>query len=120
LPTYEYACPSCKAGFDIIKSVKAIDQVETCPKCSSSCDSSARQISRTNFTGASDWNTQTFHPALGQVVRNNKHAAQIAKSRGMIEVGNEKVETVHAHFEKQREETREQRWKDADKVKVYD
>ena len=119
MQTYEYRCPQGH-DFDVIKRVAEIDRAELCPSCSSSCDSSARRIARTNFTGASDWNTQTFHPALGQVVRNNKHAAQLAKQRGLIEIGNEKVETVHKHFEKQREETREQRWKDADKVKLYD
>ncbi len=37
----------------------------------------------------------------------------------MIEVGNEKVETVHRHFEKQREQTRADRWAEADRDKVY-
>jgi hypothetical protein len=100
--------------------VADLDRPEPCPKCASDCDSACRLIARTNFTGASDWNTQTFHPALGQVVRNNRHARQIAKERGMIEVGNEKVETVHKHFEKQREDTRAERWKEADRVKQYD
>lgn len=120
MPIYEYRCHECAAGFDVVKPVAELDRSEPCPKCNTVCGSSSRQISRTNFTGASDWNTQTFHPALGQVVKNNRHARQLAKERGMIEVGNEKVETVHKHFEKQREETREQRWKDAERVKTYE
>lgn len=119
MPTYVYACAQCHTVFDIVKSVKAIDDTELCPGCSAHCDSSTRQIQRTNFTGASDWNTQTFNPALGCYTKNNRHARQIAKERNLIEVGNENVETVHKHFEKQREETREQRWKDAERVKLY-
>jgi hypothetical protein len=39
---------------------------------------------------------------------------KIAKSRGLEEIGNEKPEKIHDHFEKQREETKAQRWADAE------
>lgn len=116
MPTYEYNC-QCGNQWDVIKRVADIDEVELCDKCQRLGD---RQISRTSFAGAADWNTQHFSPALGKVVKNNREARQLAKDRGMLEVGNEKPEVIHKHFDTQREDTREQRWKDADRVKVYD
>ncbi len=88
-----------------------------CAKCHTLGD---RQIQRANFTQANDWNTQTFNPALGCYTRNTRHARQIAKSRGMEEVGTESPEKIHKHYEKQQEATRAARWDDAMKDKVYD
>lgn len=120
MPTYLYACPSCATGFDVIKSMSQLDRDEECPACKRVCASKDRQMPRVNFSGAGDWNTQGFHPALGCYTSSNKHARDIAKRRGLIEVGNEKPEAIHKACEKQRAETREQRWKDADRDKLYD
>lgn len=116
-PVYPYECETCSKHWDVVKSVASIDRPEQCEGCGKP---GVRRIAKTNFTGASDWNTQTFHPALGCEVKNNRHARQIAKERGLIEVGNEKVETVHKYFDRQRKETAENRWKEADRVKLYD
>lgn len=120
MPLYEYQCQACAADFDIVKRMAEIDRKESCPACGFENGPRSRKISRSNFTGASDWNTQHYSPALGMVVKNNREARQIAKQRGLIEVGNESPEKIHKAMEKQREETREQRWKDAERVKLYE
>ena len=120
MPTYAYLCAACSADFDVVKRMAELDRAEACPACSHENGPRSRQMQRTNFSGASDWNTQTWNPGLGCYTKSNKHAAQIAKSKGMIEIGNEKPETVHAHFDRQREDTREQRWREAERDKVYD
>jgi putative FmdB family regulatory protein len=120
IPTYAYRCQDCRQEFDVVKRVADIDQLEECPECCAFVNSASRLIVPVNFNGAADWNTQTFNPALGCYTRNTLHARQIAKSRGLEEVGTEPVEKIHKHFEKQQEETRAARWDDAMKVKVYD
>ena len=120
MPIYLYKCRECAADWDVAKSMAQLDRAEECPSCLAANGSSSRVMQSVNFTGAGDWNTQTFHPALGTVVRNNAHARQIAKSRGLIEVGNEAPEKIHSACEKQRADTRDERWKDADRVKVYE
>lgn len=115
MPTYPYRCHSCSALFEIVKPVSAIDEPTTC-KCGAFA---VRYIGRTNFTGASDWNKQTFHPALGCFTKSDAHARKIARARGMEEVGTEAPDKLHTHFDKQREETRGQRWADAEREKVY-
>lgn len=121
MPTYEYLCSLCSVDFDVSKRIADIEREEECPACGHVNKSDARQVSRSNLVGLQHCTESAYHdPALGVVVKDRKHAAKIAKDRGYIEVGTEKPETIHRHFETQRQETREQRWKDADRVKVYE
>ncbi len=120
MPTYDYVCQLCSADFDVIKSMADIERIEECPACGRECDRNDRQISRPNLVGLQACTESAYRdPSLGVVVKDRKHAAKIAKERGYIEVGNEKPDAIHSHFEKQRQETRDQRWKDADRVKLY-
>jgi putative FmdB family regulatory protein len=116
MPIYEYECSKCSGWFEVAKRIAEIDNPETC-KCGGLGE---RRISRVNFNGASDWNNQTYHPGLGCYTRSDQHARQIAKARGLEEVGTEKLETIHKHFDRQREDMAKQRWAEADREKVYD
>lgn len=51
-----------------------------------------------------------YNPGLGMIVRNKEHRKEICKSKGLEELGNEKVENLHRHFEKTREEKWEKGW----------
>jgi len=115
VPTYAYRC-GCATEWDVIKSVASIDDPEPCPKCK---ELGSRQIVAVNFNGASDWNSQTWNPALGCYTRNTRHARQLAKARGMEEVGTEPPEKIHAKFERDKEDARAARWEDAMRDKVY-
>lgn len=114
---YEYKCPAGHQ-FDVIKSLADIDRPEPCPDCH---EIAARQISlvRIDKEAAGGWNQQSWNPALGQWTKSTKEARRIAKSRGMEEVGTEPVDNLHKAAEKRREEIREERWKDADRDKLY-
>lgn len=114
-PIYEYGCAPCDAIWDVAKPMSESATPESCPKCKSGA---VKVPSRVNFTGAADWNTQTWNPGLGCYTRNTRHARQIAKSRGCEEIGNESVENVHKHYEKQREDASVRRWSD-DRDKLY-
>jgi putative FmdB family regulatory protein len=97
VPCYPYKCTSCPHHFDVVKTVRQIDDPETCPKCQSD---SKRYLVAVNFNGASDWDKAEFNAGLGCVVKNAKHRERIAKERGLIEVGNEDVSKVMASQEK--------------------
>jgi hypothetical protein len=62
-------------------------------------------------------NTAVEHPefnhGLGCVTKNNRHASQIAKDRGMIEVGNENMSKHRKEAAKEREKTRQKGWEEA-------
>lgn len=117
MPTYEYKCPAGHR-FDVIKRIAELDREEACGDCQ---QVATRQLVRTHVhASAGDWNRQEFNPGLGCYTKSTKHARDIAKRRGLEEVGTEKPETIHAHFDKQREETRAERWREADREKLYE
>jgi hypothetical protein len=45
-----------------------------------------------------------YNPGLGCIVRNSAHRKEIAKQKGLEEIGNEKPETLHKHFDTARAE----------------
>lgn len=87
--TYEYKCNSCEHSFDVTKNVKYMDIDEPCPKCGTICERIFRPKIHLSNTKVQD---SYYNHGLGQVVKNDQHARQIAKEKGLIEVGNEKVE----------------------------
>jgi len=118
---YLYKCPACAHKFDVDKHHSVIDQLEHCPMCAADCDSDARQMCAPALDkrSMSAWNDQAYNPGLGCVTYGKKDAERKAKAMGLIEVGNEKLETVHKHFDKQREDTKAARWAEADREMVY-
>lgn len=116
--TYEYYCPSCKNIFDVIKSAKDMERNETCNECG---DFGERKFvpSRVFFSKTSVQHAE-YNPGLGCVTNNSQHRAEIAKRKGLEEIGNENPDKIANKFEKDREERRERNWADADKGWVGD
>lgn len=85
---YEYECCDCNTKVDIIKSIREFERQERCKLCGAlmtRCFSA-----RIQFTNTAVQELQ-FNPALGRAVT-RREMAQIAKDKGWVEVGNEKVE----------------------------
>mgnify|MGYP000685495909 CR=1 FL=1 len=111
---------SCRQGhsWEVTKPLSAIDDDECCPDCS---EVGGRQIARSNVdSSAGDWNRVEYNPGLGQWTKSWKHGRQIAKSKGLVEIGDEPLESMNKHFDKVREDKAKQRWADADRIKAYD
>jgi hypothetical protein len=89
---YVYTCPTCKKNIDVVKGVAEIDREELC-ECGAVLE---RLISRTFFYGADDWHGDEYHPGLGCVVKSRKHANQIARARGLEELGTEPLDKIHS------------------------
>lgn len=97
---YPYKCPGCNKETDIIKSVKEIDNKEAC----SYCDTIMTRlvVGGVGFTGEKVEDAE-FNPGLGCVTKNKKHRAEIAKSMGLVEVGNEDMGKITDTMNKERE-----------------
>ena len=106
---YPYRCP-CGNEFEVIKHSKNIDDVEKCPDCKHNCTKENRYISRGSFYGAADWDNAEYNPALGCVTKNAKHRAQIAKSKGLEEVGNADLNKYHKELDAANQQRRDDRW----------
>ncbi len=102
---YPYLCKSCGNDFNVIKSVKDIDNQELC-KCGGEA---VRYISRTHFYGAKVEDAE-YNPAFGCIVKSAKHRKDLAKRLNVEEVGNEPVEKIHEHYEKQLEKDLAASW----------
>lgn len=85
---YEYYCHDCQYLTDVEKKAAEIDRLEYCAECG---EEMQRQLSASvSFSGEkAEGNEAYFNHALGCVVKGDKHAREIAKSRGLVEVGNE-------------------------------
>lgn len=115
MPTYEWACD--QHYWEVFCKIAEMDDPQTCPKCGKP---GVRQLSAPNVdrTSAGSWNQQSFNPGLGCWTKSWKHGREIAKARGLEEVGDEPPENLHKKYEKQRAETRKARWAD-DRELVY-
>lgn len=106
---YPYRCKTCGHDFEIICKVSEYQAEVPCK--GEGCEATAkRYYTPHHVMGADDWNNTEYNPGLGCVTRNRKHAREIAKSRGLIEVGNEKTESIHKEFDKKRADKRKERW----------
>lgn len=84
---YGYTCPKCNQTSEIIKPVADYDRVEQCNVCSTVMirDFAPKKMHLFNTKVQESY----MHHGLGQVVRGDNHARQLAKERGWIEIGNE-------------------------------
>jgi putative FmdB family regulatory protein len=84
---YPYRC-ECGFEFDVVKAVSDFNRPESCERCGKEA---SRVFTRTQLFGTrvEDY---SFNHGLGCVTRNSAHARQLAKDKGLIEVGNEKPE----------------------------
>lgn len=107
---YRY-CPGCNSTVESIKYLKGSRVLSECPKCTNSIDVGPAP-SKIHFVGASVQNAE-YNPAFGCVVKNKQHRNELAKQKGMEEIGNEPVEKIHTHYDAERKETNDKIWRDA-------
>lgn len=86
---YEFRCSSCVKSFDVVRPVSEYDAAAFCPDCGH--EGTRVPFPRKLHLTGTKVQEKYFNPALGCVTTDSE-AKQIAKERGMIEVGNERVE----------------------------
>ncbi len=119
MPTYAYACRGCRDEFDHLCTIADIDVPVPCPSCAATNDRNDRLLSARTQVYGTAVEDAVYDPVFNQVIKSSKHRRDEAKARGWVEIGNEKPETIHKIHDRQREETRAQRWRDAARDKVY-
>lgn len=115
MPLYKYECQDCQIINDIVKPMSESSREEKCDKCSTIL---RRIYTSFHVIGASVENAE-YNPGLGCVVKNKRHREEIAKQRGLTEIGNDfgSGEKMQKHFEKKRKDEREKAW---DNIKDWD
>ena len=107
---YPYECLKCQSEFEVIKSYRDIENPENCPDCGNEGE---RRIARSqSFSGANDWDTAHYNPAMGKVFKNNAEARREAKRRGLEEIGNEPLDKIHKKYDTERDQKAKKSWDD--------
>lgn len=110
MPTYEYRCEPCNKQYDVTKLISEYSKSpgqDVCPDCGKigyriySCN--------IEFTGTKIEDAE-YNVGLGTITKSKAHRDELAKRKGLIEVGNEKPDTIHKHFDVQRETARKRSW----------
>jgi len=105
---YEYKCIECGHRFDVVKPVKDFDVKHSCSECD--CEDTEIVISsKIHHIGAKVQNSE-FNPGLGCVIHNKDHRKEVANRMGLIEVGNEKPDTLHHESVVKREIQKQKEW----------
>ena len=116
-PTYDWGCPNGHA-YVVVSTIAGRDEPTTCPKCQAPGERGISLPAPVSVT-AGDWNRGSWNPGLGCYTKSWKHGRQIAKSRGLEEVGDSNPDTLYKANEQAREEKRAARWAD-DRELVYE
>jgi putative FmdB family regulatory protein len=111
--TYEYHCPSCGKRFDVVKSHRDMERNENCVRCG---EFAIRQFvpSKVHLIGTKVEDAE-YNPGLGCIVRNKSHRKELCKQKGVEEIGNEKPDTLHKHFDEARAEKLEKAYDETTK-----
>ena len=107
---YEYSCVKCENFFQVMKSMRESDTNEFCNLCGAP---GQFLFSPPYISGASVEHAE-YNPGLGAVVKNKRHRAELAKRKGLVEVGNDygSGEKMQKEFDQKRESARAKRWED--------
>jgi len=106
-PIYDYQCDKCEKQYEIIKSIKEYDGKDACPVCGLVGE---RKLScGIQFIGTKIEDAE-FNYGLGAITKSKAHRDELAKRKGMIEVGNENPDKFHEAFDKSRADKRRKSW----------
>jgi putative FmdB family regulatory protein len=108
---YEYRCVKCERKFEVIKSMRDFDRNEFCERCGAPGEPVFSP--KVQILGASVQHAE-YNPGLGQVVKNKRHRQEIAKRKGLVEIGSDykAPENIHKEFESKRDDKRKKRWEE--------
>lgn len=105
---YDYYCKKCDLEFEVINSMKDYNPKEKCQACGEPAERIFKYC-KFHFTGTKIEDAE-FNVGLGQITKSKRHRDELAKKLGVVEVGNEKPESIHKHFDSEREKKIKKSW----------
>lgn len=108
---YLYACEKCDIEFDVSKPLSDLDRAESCTNCG---NIASRQVTAPMCLIGTAVESPEYNHGLGCVTKSSKHRAEIAKSRGLVEIGSDfsSSEKLQNHYDKVREDKRNKSYED--------
>ncbi len=91
--TFEYWCKTCELIKEDIQRIGCAKEYLKCDKCG---EKMQRHYTTFQISGTKVSNRE-YNPAFGCVVKSDAHRKELAKQRGMIEIGNESPASLQKH-----------------------
>lgn len=116
---YYFNCRSCQKAFHKILNVSDLPSDVDCTECNEVCAFSDRIIPVTSIRKASNYATigakvedAEWNYGLGTVTKSARHRAEVARRKGLVEVGNDfgSGEKMQKEFEKKKKEELDSNW----------
>ena len=109
---YAYRCDPCRHQFDVIKRASEMTALENCPLCSK--EARREFVPRVLHLSKTAVQHAEYNPGLGCIVKNAQHRKELCKIKGVEEIGSEKSESIHSHYDKARSDKWEKGWEAVD------
>lgn len=100
---YAYECEKCGKTFDVVKPVDKHREKEF------HCNQEAKRLFITSRP-IIDHTWAEYYPSLGTVVKSKYHRNELMKKNDLMEIGNEKPETIHKEMKKTLDHKLKTRW----------
>lgn len=107
-PIYDWLCEKCELEFETVQSMREYDGKANCVQCGNLAIRIYKYC-KFHFTGTKIEDAE-FNPGLGQITKSKAHRDELAKKMGAVEIGNEKPEAIHSHFDSARETQKKKNW----------
>jgi putative FmdB family regulatory protein len=108
MPIYDWFCDKCELEAETVESIKTYTGDWTCTQCGNKGRRLYKHC-KFHFTGTKIEDAE-FNPGLGRVTKSKRHREELSKQLGAIEIGNERPESIHKHFDSSREEKIKKSW----------
>lgn len=107
---YEYFCNRCNLVTTLYRPAEEYDHPAICGHCQSA-DTRLMISGGLGFFGTKIEDAE-YNPGLGCITKSKRHRDEIAKRKGLIEIGNENPHTLIRDEVTNRERERERSWQD--------
>ena len=103
---YDFQCEKCELGFEIVCTVKEYTGKYKCQ----SCGNLATRIYTTFYHHGGKLENAEYNVGLGKVTKSKNHRKELAKRMNLVEIGNEKPDTIHKEDEATLSDKLKRRW----------
>ena len=107
MPFYDYECEKCQSTESRYKSIAEYNTEEYCSACQNPLTKLLN--CRVHFVGAKVEDAE-YNVGLGAITKSSQHRKELAKRKGLEEIGNESPDKIKKHYAQEREQKRKANW----------
>lgn len=106
---YEYNCTTCDISVEVTKPMEDHRRIEICHSCGGQMVSIVTGGRGFSYK-KNEW--PEYNPAFGRVVKNSSERKNLAREKGLIEVGSEDIIKLGDKMDKDKKDKADKEWSD--------